>query len=361
HSRSNMFRKIVCTKLSTEFRAATEIVTIPRSSLTVAPGTVLIKNVVVGINASDINYTNGKYNPGVQPPFDCGFEGGMCLFGHVEEVGAGVKHLRKGDAVVYTLYGAFAEYIVVPIKFVSKVPFATAAILPLNVCGLTASIALDVVGEMKSGETVLVTAAAGATGQFAVQLAKLAGNTVVGTCSSPEKQAYLQSIGCDRAIDYTKEDVGAVLSKEFPRGVDLVFESVGGSLLEICVNHLAKHGRLIVIGSISGYADSSSWSAAGATPPFSATLLSKSASVRGFFLNHFAKSHGAAHARKLTILVRKRLLNPGVDSATFRGLEGVADAIEYLYARKNIGKLVVHLADPTSSSSDHMTLPRASL
>ncbi|RHZ29718.1 hypothetical protein DYB31_011219 [Aphanomyces astaci] len=316
HSRSNMFRKIVCTKLSTDFRAATEIVSIPRSTLTVAPGTVLIKNVVVGINASDINYTNGKYNPGVQPPFDCGFEGGMCLFGHVEEVGAGVKHLRKGDAVVYTLYGAFAEYIVVPIKFVSKVPFATAAILPLNVCGLTASIALDVVGEVLYHE---------------IRLAL----------------TNLRSGGpCSRLV---------VLPLQY-----CVLKAL--TSFQTCVNNLAKHGRLIVIGSISGYADSSSWSAAaGATSPFTATLLSKSASVRGFFLNHFAKSHGAAHARKLTILVRKRLLNPGLDTATFRGLEGVADAIEYLYARKNIGKLVVHLADPTTSSSDHMTLPRASL
>ncbi|ETW00414.1 hypothetical protein H310_07051 [Aphanomyces invadans] len=340
-----MFRKIVCTKLSTDFRGATEIVTVPRASLKVTPGTVLIKNVVVGINASDINYTNGKYNPGVQPPFDCGFEG----VGHVEEVGAGVKHLKKGDAVVYSMYGAFSEYVVVPIKLAAKVPVATAEILPLNVCGLTASIALDTVGEMKTGETVLVTAAAGATGQFAVQLAKLAGNTVIGTCSSPEKQEYLKSIGCDRAIDYTKEDVGTVLAKEFPRGVDLVFESVGGSIFETCMNNLAKHGRLVVIGSISGYADSSSWSGGSTSSPFASTLLSKSASVRGFFLNHFIKTHGTTHARKLATLVRHGLLNSGVDPAKFSGLDSVADAIEYLYARKNIGKLVVHLDTPHSS------------
>jgi NADPH-dependent curcumin reductase CurA len=64
-------------------------------------------------------------------------------------------------------------------------------------------------------------------------LAKLAGNTVIGTCSGLEKIAYLKSLGCDRVIDYTKEDVGAVLAQEFPRGVDLVFESVGGSMLEV--------------------------------------------------------------------------------------------------------------------------------
>ncbi|CAK4679883.1 hypothetical protein LEN26_017715 [Aphanomyces euteiches] len=335
-----MYRKIVCNKLSTDFRNATEIVSAPRSSLRVAPGTVLVKNTVLGINASDINFTNGKYLPGVMPPFDCGFEAA----GYIEEVGPGVKHLKQGDAVVYSLYGAFAEYHVVPVKFVFKVPTASAEILPLNVAGLTASMALDLVGEMKCGETVLVTAAAGATGQFAVQLAKLAGNTVIGTCSSPEKQAYLRSIGCDRAIDYTKEDVGAVLSKEFPRGVDLVFESVGGTMLETCVEHLAKFGRLIVIGSISGYEDSSSWNNSRAAKPITATILGKSASVRGFFLNSYAKDHGPAHMRKLMTLVRKGLLQSGVDKTQFHGLEQVPDAIEYMYARKNIGKLVVHLA-----------------
>ncbi|RHY26855.1 hypothetical protein DYB32_007282 [Aphanomyces invadans] len=357
-----MFRKIVCTKLSTDFRGATEIVTVPRASLKVTPGTVLIKNVVVGINASDINYTNGKYNPGVQPPFDCGFEGGAFDY-----------HEALANSYASTVYGAFSEYVVVPIKLAAKVPVATAEILPLNVCGLTASIALDTVGEvisahtqqfpfeikcylesdllpqMKTGETVLVTAAAGATGQFAVQLAKLAGNTVIGTCSSPEKQEYLKSIGCDRAIDYTKEDVGTVLAKEFPRGVDLVFESVGGSIFETCMNNLAKHGRLVVIGSISGYADSSSWSGGSTSSPFASTLLSKSASVRGFFLNHFIKTHVTTHARKLATLVRHGLLNSGVDPAKFSGLDSVADAIEYLYARKNIGKLVVHLDTPHSS------------
>ncbi|KAF0688062.1 Aste57867_20286 [Aphanomyces stellatus] len=340
-----MFRKIVCKKVSADFRNATEVVSVPRASLQVTPGTVLIKVSVVGINASDINYTNGKYVDGIQPPFDCGFEG----VGHVEEVGAGVKHLKKGDAALFTLYGAFAEYIVVPIKFAQKVPVASAAILPLNVCGRTASIALDVVGEMKSGETVLVTAAAGATGQFAVQLAKLAGNTVIGTCSSPEKQDYLKSIGCDRAIDYTKENLGTVLAKEFPRGIDLVFESVGGEMLQTCVQNLAKHGRLITIGSISGYEDASSWTAsAAAATPIMSILLQKSASIRGFFLNSFLKDHMVAHTTKLTTLVRKGLLNPGVDPTPFAGLEAVADAIDYLYARKNIGKVVVHLGPPAA-------------
>ncbi|OQR83480.1 alcohol dehydrogenase [Achlya hypogyna] len=348
------YRKIVCKKLSTDFRGATEIVTAPLATLKPGAGAVLVKNHFLGINASDINFTNGKYLPGVVPPFDVGFEAGvlylsvlwlsMRVVGEVVEVGAGAKHLKRGDAVMYSLYGAFAEYIVVPVKFITKVPVLSPAVLPLNVCGLTASIALDVVGEMKQGEVVLVTAAAGATGLFAVQLAKLAGNTVIGTCSSKEKQEFLLGLGCDRAIDYTKEDVGAVLKKEFPRGVNLVFESVGGDMLETCVSNVARHGRIVVIGAISGYQDSSSWDGkAGGSGPLSTALLSKSASLRGFFLNHHIV-HFGAHARKLGTLVHKGLLDPGVDPTPFHGLESVADAIEYMYARKNVGKLVVSVA-----------------
>lgn len=108
---------------------------------------------------------------------------------------------------------------------------------------------------MTSGETVLVTAAAGGAGQFAVQLAKLAGNHVIGTCSSDDKVAMLKvrrgyfyyvsscgsrdhlykDLGCDRVINYKKEDFKTVLRKEYPKGIDIIFESVGGKFFDICL------------------------------------------------------------------------------------------------------------------------------
>jgi NADPH:quinone reductase-like Zn-dependent oxidoreductase len=98
HERMSTFRKIVCKTISSDFRNATEIVHVPRSSLKVDANTVLIKNHVLGINASDINFTNGKYLPGVQPPFDVGFE----ALGQVEEVGENVRDIKQGDAVIYS-------------------------------------------------------------------------------------------------------------------------------------------------------------------------------------------------------------------------------------------------------------------
>ena len=106
-----------------------------------------------------------------------------------------------------------------------------------------ASLALEQTGEIKSGQTVLVTAAAGGTGVFAVQLAKLAGCHVIGTCSSSDKVSLLKSLGCDRVVNYKTESLHDVLKKEYPRGIDVVYESVGGEIFNTAARHLAIHGK----------------------------------------------------------------------------------------------------------------------
>ena len=80
---------------------------------------------------------------------------------------------------------------------------------------------------------------------------------MIGTCGSEDKVAFLKDIGCNRVINYKKEDVATVLKKEYPQGVDVVYECVGGKMLEAAVNSLAVHGKIIVIGMISGYVDQS--------------------------------------------------------------------------------------------------------
>ena len=193
----------------------------------------------------------------MSPPFDAGFES----LATIEEVGKNVKNYKKGDSVAVTSFGAFSEYQYIKENKCVKVPSPDPSFLPLLVSGLTASLALECVGNISSNQTVLVTAAAGATGSFAVQLAKLKGNHVIGTCSSDDKVAFLKSLGCDRVINYKKEDLDSVLSNEYPKGVNLVYESVGGDTYETCVNHLAIKGTLIVIGMISSYQDQSAWAA----------------------------------------------------------------------------------------------------
>uniref|UniRef100_K3WWA0 Enoyl reductase (ER) domain-containing protein n=1 Tax=Globisporangium ultimum (strain ATCC 200006 / CBS 805.95 / DAOM BR144) TaxID=431595 RepID=K3WWA0_GLOUD len=329
------FRAIQVHTLSKDFRAATEIVDVPELP-TASAGHVVVKNHFVGINATDINITAGGYGSRVLP-FSCGLEAA----GIVTAVGEGVTNVSAGDAVVYQKLGAFAEYAEVPAATLIKIPELTSSVLPLTVCGVSASIALEQVGQMKKGgETVLVTAAAGGTGQFVVQLAKLAGNHVIGTCSSDEKVEYLKSLGCDRVINYTKEDVNTVLKAEYPKGVDLVFEAVGGDMFKAAVDNIAVHGRIIVFGYISNYHEADKQLLVSQVNP---TLLMKSASVRGFILGNHVP-HIPGHIANLLGLIKEGKLKAGVDPTEFKGLEGIPEAIDHMYAKKNIGKLVVKLA-----------------
>lgn len=327
-------RKLVATQRTTDFRKAAEIVEeeIPEPG----PGEVLVRNKYAGVNATDVNITAGRYDPSVKPPFPLGAE----ATGIVEAVGPDVDRLSEGDAVVTsTLGGGYREYQCVAARNCLNVPQPTPEVLSIVVSGLTASIALNEVGEMKSDETVLVTAAAGGTGQYAVQLAKRDGNHVIGTCSTPEKVELLKKLGCHRPINYREEDVGAVLDDEYPDGVDLVYEGVGGELFDTCVEALATHGRLLAIGFVSEYVDGPEDVQ---QPRIYTKLLPKSASIHGFFLPQFTE-HFGAHIRHLLELQHRDELYIAIDERTFHGLESIMDAVEYLHSGQSRGKVVVQL------------------
>ncbi|XP_076837502.1 prostaglandin reductase 3-like [Brachyhypopomus gauderio] len=341
-------KKLVVTKISHNFRDAVSLNTVPVPT----PGDrdLLIRNRYVGINASDINYSAARYDPSVTPPFDVGFEG----VGTV--VGLGLSASARytvGDSVAYVSNGAFAEYVVVPSKTAVRVPAAQPELLALMVSGATAHIALRHLGELVCGETVLVTAAAGGTGQFAVQFAKMAGCHVLGTCSSNEKARFLRTIGCDRPINYKTENLASVLREEYPNGVDVIYESVGGSMFDLAVNSLATKGRLLVIGFISGYQSASGLqSVRGATLP--AKLLQKSASVRGFFLPHFLSHYSESLQSMLQLLAVGKLVcevdvGDQDSGGRFMGLESIYRAVDYMYSGSNLGKVIVDLAPPTNS------------
>ena len=304
---------------------------------------ILVQNRFVGINASDINFSAGRYDPSHQPPLDCGFEG----VGTVVAAGEKSGH-RVGQAVLYMYNGAFSEYITLPGKIAGPVPAAKAEFVPFMVSGLTAALALDKVGEIKPGQTVLVTAAAGGTGQFAVQWAKNAGCHVIGTCSSPEKVEFLKSIGCDRAVNYKTENLRNVLKKEYPNGMDVVYESIGGDMFNTAVDRLALHGRVIIIGYISGYESAAGINKDPKIVTLPPKLLAKSASVRGFLLFHYAKNYGEYLAKLTQLFMEgkiKSTTDNGVHAASgpFQGLDSIANGVDYLYSGKSVGKIVVEM------------------
>lgn len=339
------YKKMVTIKKTQKFRDAVQIVT--ASTPKPGQGEILVRNRFLGINASDINYTAGRYFPTISPPFDTGFEG----VGEVVAVGDQCQGISLGQVVAYMSFGAFSEYKLLPAQHAIPLPMAQSSPEPvcLLVSGLTAAISLDKVGEIKAGEKVLITAAAGGTGQFAVQWAKLAGCHVIGTCSTDEKAELLQTLGCDRPINTSKEDLRAVLRKEYPEGVDVVYEAVGGSVFDACVNSLAKHGRLIIIGYIEGY-NSDSGLAAANTATLPSKLLRQSASLRGFYLFDHA-SDMKTYLGKLIQLYMKGSLKITVDNGInhpkgpFKGIESIENAVDYLYSRKSRGKIVVEIPE----------------
>lgn len=328
------YQKLVVTQTSDNLREAVQVQEVAMQDP--APDELVIKTAYTGVNAADYLAAAGRYISNTPPPFDLGSE----TVGTVAAVGSAVQGFKEGDAIM-ALQGGYRDYFVTKAKRAIPVPEASAEVVSLGVSGLTASIALDELAAMKGGEVVLVTAAAGGTGTFAVQLAKLAENTVIGTCSTDEKADFLRSIGCDRPVNYKTENLKDVLKNEFPRGVDIVYESVGGSMYDTALNALAVKGRMILIGAISEY---NSGPQPVTRPRVLYSLLGKSASMKGFWLMHYFSLAGE-HLQKLNGLIQSGDLQLFVDPAPFKGAEGAIEALAYMYAGKNIGKVVVDFTD----------------
>ena len=344
-------RKLVGISISPRFREAVQIHTV--ETPTPGPEELLVRSKYVGINASDINWTAGRYAPRLSPPFDTGLEG----LGEVVRAGENCAgRFKPGDAVSYMYGGAFSEYLTLPAKLAIPLPRADPNFVSFPISGMTASISLEKYGNLRPGSKVLVTAAAGGTGQFAVQLAKLAGCHVIGTCSTEEKVEMLRRLGCDRPINYKTEDFKSVLKEEYPQGVDVVYESVGGDVFNTCVKSLATGGRLILIGFITSYQDSNF--AIKPTLPLYQILLAKSASIQGFFLNHHLKDLPSHMAKMVELYSTGKLkaqvdLGASYEKGPFKSLESVFDAVDYLYTGKSKGKVVVEL-NPSSSSASKL-------
>jgi hypothetical protein len=151
----------------------------------------------------------------------------------------------------------------------------------------------------------------------------------------------VRSLGCDRVIDYRAENVAEVLKREYPNGINLAYDSVGGTICDALVDNLAVRGRLV----ISGYTSEVGKPLQTVTQGRAWTkLYFKSASIRGFINPHFQDDWPAAAARLLA-MYDKNQIKVCVDPRRFEGLEAVPEAVDYLLSGRNIGKIVLRL-DP---------------
>lgn len=328
------YQKLVAKQFSEDFASAAEIVEValPRP----AGHEIVIRNQFAGINAGfDTLLCQGKV-PYVDLtfPLDLGVE----AVGEVVALGENIQNFKIGDAVATTVRGGgYREYQVIDASLAVKIRQATSEILTLMPTGVSALVALEQVGKMTQGEVVLVTAAAGGTGHIAVQLAKLAGNHVIGVCGQPEKTEFLKNLGCDRVINYRSENLDQVLTREYPKGINLVFECVGKKVFDTCLEHLAVRGRLIVIGFISEYA---SQPESICQPRIYSKLLWKAASVHGFLMPCYAEYIPEGRGRLLNLFYEGKL-QVAVDPTEFKGIASIPAAVQYLLSGKNCGKVVV--------------------
>src|SRR4051794_35604765 len=216
------------------------------------PDEVLIRVVAAGVNFADISQAHGTFLGGPQPPYVAGFEA----------AGEIVTGPRAGAAVVGVGYGAFAEYMVMPAAAALPVPpgWSAEQALGLVVNWPTALAALRPLGRIAAGETVLIGAAAGATGQAAVTLAKRYGATVIATASAG-KHETVRELGADHVLDSCSENLAAeVLELTGGMGADLVLESAGGATFDASLAATRRvTGRVVVFGVAGGDATISSW------------------------------------------------------------------------------------------------------
>lgn len=207
----------------------------------------------------------------------------------------------------------------------------------LGPVGLTAWVGLFEVGKAMAGETVLVSAAAGATGSTVVQLAKAAGCRVIGLAGGPDKAAVVRDLGADVAIDYRAcPDLGAAITQAAPEGIDVYFDNVGGDTLDAVLPLMRLHGRIAVCGMIAQYND--------ADHPYGVRnlwqLVVNRVTMRGFLTYDFPDVLAEAQA------TLDRLYGEG----KLRPLENLRDGIETLPAAfidlmtgRTVGKTMVRI------------------
>lgn len=204
----------------------------------------------IGLNFLDTYHRTGLYK--VTLPFTPGSEAA----GVVDAVGPEVTEVSPGDRVAFAMSpGAYAEYAVVPawrlVPLAEAIDFRTAAAVMVQ--GMTVHYLTHTTYPLKRGETVLIHAAGGGTGQLLVQVAKRLGVAVLGTASTDEKARLAKEAGADEVILYTREDFEeAVKRLTNGRGVDVVYDSVGKTTAEKSLNCLRPRGYLVLFGNASG-------------------------------------------------------------------------------------------------------------
>jgi len=301
-----------------------------------APGQVQVRNSWMTVDP----YMRGRMNDvkSYAPPFQLGeaMQGGAVG----EVVASNDPSLKAGD-LVQSFFG-WREAFNAPAGAVQKLEthglppqaFLGFAGMP----GLTAYVGLLRIAELKAGDVVFVSGAAGAVGSVACQIAKLKGHTVIGSAGGARKVAFLREIGVDHAIDYKAEaDLSAALMRAAPEGIDVYFENVGGAHMEAALMAARPFGRFALCGMISEYNNTD----LGEGVRGLVMAVGKSLTLRGFIVSNHTDMQ-AAFVKDLAGWVAEGKIK---HMETVReGLENAPAAFLGLFKGENLGKMLVKLS-----------------
>ncbi|TRW80709.1 NADP-dependent oxidoreductase [Mycolicibacterium sp. 018/SC-01/001] len=313
----------------------TELVETPAP--TPADGEALVRTTYVGIDAAARTWLDDQ--PSYLPPVGIGEVIRAAGIGVIVE--SRCPAYTVGD-VVTTLTG-FSEYTIVRDDlFTTPVPgpgdqVDQRAVMSLyGPTGATAYFGMTGIGKPAPGETVVVSAAGGATGSVAGQIARIAGARVVGIAGGAEKcRAVVEDFGFDACIDYRGDDLAAALKQHCPRGVDVYFDNVGGPILDAVLGRLAHKARVVLCGVISSYLTGEH-----PGPANYVNLLARTALMQGFnALDEWGRFDEAFAALRQWdaegLLVHREHV--------YEGIESCVDALNGLFTGANIGKTLVRL------------------
>lgn len=304
--------------------------------LKAGPKEVVVQVKACGLNFPDTLIIQGLYQFKPELPFTPGSD----ISGIVKEVGEEIKHLKVGDAVFgFVAHGGLAEEVVVPGNACfakppqMEFPIAASFIMAYG----TSFHALKDRAKLEQGETLLVLGASGGVGLAAIELAKLMGAKVIAAASTDEKLALCKAYGADELINYTTQDLKTSL-KELTKakGVDVIYDPVGGDFSEQAFRGIAWNGRFLVVGF-----------AAGSIPKLPLNLpLLKGASVVGVFWGGFAMKYPKENMKNTIALMQwhaEGKLKPHLHKIV--PLEETKEALEEMMNRKVKGKMVVQIKD----------------
>ncbi len=301
-----------------------------------APGQVQVRNTWMTVDP----YMRGRMNDVASyvPPFQIGeaLQGGAV--GEVTK--SNDASLKAGD-LVSSFFG-WREAFNAPAQALQKLEthglppeaFLGFAGMP----GLTAYVGLLKVGELKDGDVVFVSGAAGAVGSVVCQIAKLKGHTVIGSAGGPEKVAFLQEIGVDHAIDYKAEpDLTAALLRAAPGGIDVYFENVGGAHMEAALMAAKPFARFALCGMISQYNNTD----LGEGVRGLVMAVGKSLKLQGFIVSNYPDMQ-AAYLKDLAGWVAAGKIKNR--ETVKEGIENAPAAFLGLFKGENMGKMLVRLS-----------------